>query len=355
MSIVTAKRVGIVVLVLWLVTLFYLWLPNIVDSKKWPFLGKKGVNNVNVKLHVNHTNLMHVVIASDKHTIGGMVTTMNSIYSNTKHDVMFHLIIDEESYDHLIIWLTKSKLRLANYEVKRFPAYWVHDKIKIKSAHPEQSRPLTYAQYFLPRLFPKLKGRILYIEDDCIVQDDIWNLFKMKINPGDLAAFSNDCSSTSKRLSRLKNNYAEYIDFKNKHVQEMHMKPSTCSFNTGLMLTDLDLWRKHNISEQLEYWLDLNTKEEVYGNEKGRGGSQPPMMIVFYKKYTAIDPSWHVRYLGWTSGTSYSKAFVNHAKLLHWNGHFKPWGRLSQHSDIWDRYFIKDPTLKFKPMRRFSM
>lgn len=350
----TVNKVGIVVLVIWLITLFYLWLPNIVDSKKWPFLGKKGLNSINMNSKANSTNMMHIVITSDKHTLGGMIATMNSIYSNTRHDVMFHLVVDDESFDHIIIWLKKTKLHMLNYEVKRFPLEWVQDKIHLRSGRPELGRPLNYARYYLPRLFPDLKGRILFIDDDCIVQGDISDLYNMKINSGDLAAFSNDCSATSKRLSRLKNNYAEYIDFKNKHIQQMHMHPATCSFNTGLMLTDLDLWKKNNITEQLEYWLQLNKKEEVYGNEKGGGGSQPPMMIVFYKNYTAIDPSWHVRYLGWTSGTSYSKAFVSHAKMLHWNGHFKPWGRLSQHSDIWDRYFVKDPTLKFKPLRRFS-
>lgn len=33
---------------------------------------------------------------------------------------------------------------------------------------------------------------------------DISDLYNMKINSGDLAAFSNDCSATSKRLSRMK-------------------------------------------------------------------------------------------------------------------------------------------------------
>jgi hypothetical protein len=39
-------------------------------------------------------------------------------------------------------------------------------------------------------------------------------------------------------------------------------------------------------------------REEIYGNERAEGGSQPPLMIVFYKKYTNIDPGWHIRYLG---------------------------------------------------------
>lgn len=56
--------------------------------------------------------------------------------------------------------------------------------------------------------------------------------------------------------------------------------------------------------------------------------------------------------LGWTSGTSYTKQFIGMAKLLHWNGRFKPWGRVSQHKDVWNKYYIEDPTGKFKPARK---
>ena len=66
--------------------------------------------------------------------------------------------------------------------------------------------------------------------------------------------------------------------------------------------------------------------------------------------------STHIRssmyFTGVTTGTSYTKEFLNHAKLLHWNGHFKPWGRRAQHADVWDKYFIEDPTGKFKPIRK---
>ena len=44
--------------------------------------------------------------------------------------------------------------------------------------------------------------------------------------------------------------------------------------------------------------------------------------------------------------------FLSSAKLLHWSGQFKPWGRKSSHSDIWDKYFIKDPKGEFKPVRK---
>ena len=40
------------------------------------------------------------------------------------------------------------------------------------------------------------------------------------------------------------------------------------------------------------------SRERVYGNVHSEGGSQPPMMIVFYRRYHLLDPMWNVRYLG---------------------------------------------------------
>lgn len=50
----------------------------------------------------------------------------------------------------------------------------------------------------------------------------------------------------------------------------------------------------------------------------------------------------------------YSSQFISAAKLLHWNGHYKPWGRSSSYVDVWDKWYIPDPTGKFHPIRRHS-
>lgn len=54
------------------------------------------------------------------------------------------------------------------------------------------------------------------------------------------------------------------------------------------------------------------------------------------------------------AGNRYSPEFVKAAKLLHWNGHYKPWGRESSFSDVWDKWFLPDPTGKFHPVRRHA-
>ena len=38
------------------------------------------------------------------------------------------------------------------------------------------------------------------------------------------------------------------------------MKPTMCSFNTGVYVADLDRWKSQNITKKLLYWMNLNTK-----------------------------------------------------------------------------------------------
>lgn len=357
MALCSTKKVILLTILVWLGFMVVIWFPellpesivkkNVVDKGIYRLEADAFKSNISL-----HKDAIHVCITSDQNTLGGMIALVNSIHSNTKHKVFFHLVVDAESKDHLRVWIETTKLKDISYQIIVFPESWVKGKIKVRSGRKDLAKPMNYARYYLPRLLPDVKGRILYIDDDSIVQGDIKELYDMKLTNDNLVAFSSECSSAARRLTLMKNNYADYIDFKSKHIKEMRIDPLECAFNTGVFVADLDLWRKNNITEKLEHWLKLNTKEEIYGNERAGGGSQPPMMIVFYKKYTNIDPGWHVRYLGWTSGTSYTKQFVGMAKLLHWNGRFKPWGRVSQHKDVWYRYYVDDPTGKFVPVRK---
>lgn len=356
MGILSARKVGFLLAAVWIGTLCYIWLPDFIQFATKSISTSEKVNIRLLQGEQNFTrssgDAVHVCITSDKNTVGGMVTLMNSILSNTRSEVRFHLVVDEESLDHVGLWLKSSRLRNASYEIRSFPSDLVKGKITVRAGRPELASPLNYARYFLPELFPNLKGKIVFIDDDCVVQGDIAELYKTPIKTGHLAAFSQDCVGVNKRLSHRSNIYSEFLDFTNPHIKELGFKPTACSFNTGLFLANLTEWRLHNVTRQLLHWLELNTKESIYSNSVAGGGSQPPMMIVFYSHYSSLPPMWHVRHLGLTTGSSYSRDFVKSARLLHWNGRFKPWGRKSQHSERWSKYFIPDPAGKFKVVRR---
>ncbi|KAG8128270.1 putative Glycosyltransferase 8 domain-containing protein [Naja naja] len=123
-------------------------------------------------------------------------------------------------------------------------------------------------------------------------------------------------------------NYMGFLDYKKELVRKLSIKASTCSFNPGV--------------------------EEIYSRTLAGSITTPPLLIVFYKRHSKINPMWNVRHLGSSAGKRYSPQFVKAAKLLHWNGHFKPWGRTASFADVWEKWYIPDPSGKFNLIRRHS-
>ncbi|XP_070561625.1 glycosyltransferase 8 domain-containing protein 1-like isoform X2 [Ptychodera flava] len=282
-----------------------------------------------------------------------MIAAMNSVYKNAKGPVRFLLVVDKDNEDHLRTWMTQTDLKRINYTIAVFDEDWVKGKIAVKGGRPELASPLNVARFYTPKLFPSIDSRVVYLDSDVIVQGDIIELNNTKLKDSHIAAFSEDCSSLSKRFNLFQNNYASYINFQNDKVKALGMNPGTCSFNSGVFVANMKAWKEEKITEKLEFWMSLNTETDVYGNQRGGGVAQPPMLIAFYGKHSTIDPYWHVRHLGWSTGSRYSEEFLNHAKLLHWSGSFKPWKGKAQYNYMWERYYVPDPTGKFKLVRKY--
>lgn len=297
-----------------------------------------------------------VVITAGEQRLGGMVTAINSIHQNSKANVVFTIVTLNDTVDHLKMWLTKTRLKSVRYKIVIFKPEILKGKIPEDSQAQEAAQPLTFARFYLPVYLPEAE-KAIYLDDDVVVQGDIQELFETNIKPGHAAAFSDDCDSASAkgfvRGAGNQNNYIGFLDFKKEAIKKLGMRANTCTFNPGVIVANLTEWRNQNVTQQLEHWMELNTKEDLYSKNLAESVTSPPLLIVFYKRHSTIDPMWHVRHLGNTgAGNRYSSQFVKAAKLLHWNGHYKPWGGTSSFSDVWDKWFISDPTGKFHPVRK---
>ncbi|KAM9408664.1 glycosyltransferase 8 domain-containing protein 1 [Pholidichthys leucotaenia] len=299
-----------------------------------------------------------VLITASEDRLGAVVAAMNSVYQNSKANVVFTIVTLNDTVDHLKTWLTKTKLKNIKYKIGIFKPEFLTGKISKDPQTQAATKPLTFARFYLPVYIPEAE-KAIYLDDDIIVQGDIQELFETNLKPGHAAAFSDDCDSASSkgiiRGAGTQNNYIGFLDFKKEPIKKLGMRATTCSFNPGVIIANLTEWKNQNVTHQLEHWMELNTQEDLYSKTLAESITTPPLLIVFYKRHSTIDPMWHVRHLGNTgAGNRYSLQFVKAAKLLHWNGHYKPWGRASSFSDVWDKWFIPDPTGKFHPVRRHA-
>ncbi|XP_053326176.1 glycosyltransferase 8 domain-containing protein 1 [Spea bombifrons] len=297
-----------------------------------------------------------VVITAVEERLGGAISAINSIASNTKSKVVFYVVTMNDTREHLRSWLSGSALKTVNYNILSFDPRVLDGKVRVDPG-ADPVKPLTFARFYLPDLVPGVE-KAIYVDDDVIVQDDIKELFNTPVKAGHAAAFSDDCDSvTSKFLVRgagNQYNYIGYLDYKKDRIRKLDMKASTCSFNPGVFVANLTEWKRQNVTQQLEKWMELNMAEDLYSKTLAGSITAPPLLIVFYQLHSSIDPMWHVRHLGSSTGKRYSPQFVKAAKLLHWNGHFKPWGRTASYGEVWEKWYVPDPTGKFTLIRRHS-
>ncbi|XP_070700101.1 glycosyltransferase 8 domain-containing protein 1 [Pempheris klunzingeri] len=364
----TLRRVNVVILVLLAVAFLIIVQRNLLNLSD--FLHKENPDagmilpfeselSPDLKLEsVRKGEEIPVVIAAAEKRLGAVVAAMNSVYQNSKANVVFTIVTLNDTVDHLEVWLSKTRLKNMKYKIVIFKPELLNGKISKDPQKLDAVNPLTFARFYLPLYIPEAEKAIC-LDDDVIVQGDIQELYETNLKLGHAAAFSDDCDSASAkgiiRGAGNQNNYIGFLDFKKEAIKKLGMRANTCSFNPGVIIANLTEWRNQNITQQLEHWMELNTREDLYSKTLAESIVTPPLLIVFYKRHSAIDPMWHVRHLGTTgAGNRYSAQFVKAAKLLHWNGHYKPWGRTSSFSDVWDKWFIPDPTGKFHPVRRHT-
>lgn len=53
---------------------------------------------------------------------------------------------------------------------------------------------MNYARFYYENLFPHLNSRLIHLDDDVIVQNDLTDLSRVHMKTRDIAAFADDCN-----------------------------------------------------------------------------------------------------------------------------------------------------------------
>ncbi|XP_028810912.1 glycosyltransferase 8 domain-containing protein 2 [Denticeps clupeoides] len=302
----------------------------------------------------NESEVIPVVICASEERIGASMATINSVRSNTNSNVFFYIITLRDGTQLVKQYIEGTHLRTISYRILEFNPMVLKGKVKPSSSRPELLNPLNFVRFYLP-LLDISHRRVIYLDDDVIVQDDIQELFHLELQPGHAAAFASDCdlpfSHEMVRSVGMQTTYMGFLDYRKQGVRDLGINPSDCSFNPGVFLADITMWKQQKVTKHLERWMKENFRENLYSSAMAGGVATPPMLIVFHDKFTTMDPLWHVRHLGWSPETHYPESTLQEAKLLHWNGRFKPWDYPCVHPERWEKWFVPDVTGRFKLVR----
>ncbi|XP_074572123.1 putative galacturonosyltransferase-like 1 [Curcuma longa] len=178
-------------------------------------------------------------------------------------------------------------------------------------------RPLNYARSYLSRLLPECVRRVVYLDSDLVLVDDVVSLASTPIPDGVVLAAPEYCNAnfTSYFTPTFWANPALSVAFEGRRA---------CYFNTGVMVIDLGRWRDGGYTERIEEWMELQKRMRIY-----ELGSLPPFLLVFAGRIAAVEHRWNQHGLG---GDNYRglcrDLHAGPVSLLHWSGKGKPWARL---------------------------
>jgi len=121
------------------------------------------------------------------------------------------------------------------------------DSTNMKFRNPKYLSMLNHLRFYLPEMYPKLH-KILFLDDDVVVQKDLTGLWKVDLD-GKVNGAVETCFGSFHR-------YAQYLNFSHPLIKE-RFNPKACAWAFGMNIFDLDAWRREKCTEQYHYWQSL--------------------------------------------------------------------------------------------------
>lgn len=252
-------------------------------------------------------NNINICLSCDDNYSKYAGVVMASILSNAnKTDSLSFYILDggiSEIRKQEILSLKTIKdceIKFVDIDVSLFEDY---KKIK---THTYLTLP-AYYRLKLASLLPNI-SKVIYFDCDVIVKTSLADLFNIDITNFAIAAVKD----INKRVLKKNPNYV----------------------NSGVLLLNLDYWRKENIEEKL-----LNFTKENIDNIKT--GDQEVLNRCLSGKIKVIEDEWNVQSSNFTNRSSYT----NSPKVIHFVAKKKPWhwASFSYHRDLYFKYLQLTP------------
>jgi lipopolysaccharide biosynthesis glycosyltransferase len=158
----------------------------------------------------------------------------------------------------------------------------------------------TYYKMMVPELLPESVHRAIWLDCDALVVEDISRLWDMDLM---------DCHALA-----VQDLMVPYISSRYgvTHYAELGIAPSAKYFNAGVMLMNLDWWRKDKIAQRVIEYLRRYRDTVFFWDQEG-------LNAVLAGKWGELDPRWN------RSGSGRYRVDIREPWIIHFTGNLKPW------------------------------
>lgn len=117
----------------------------------------------------------------------------------------------------------------------------------LKYRNPKYLSMLNHLRFYLPQVYPKL-DKILFLDDDIVVQKDLTGLWSVNLN-GKVNGAVETCGESFHRFDK-------YLNFTNPHIAR-NFDPNACGWAYGMNIFDLKVWKKKDITGIYHKWQNM--------------------------------------------------------------------------------------------------
>lgn len=262
---------------------------------------------------------IHIAMTLDTTYLRGSLAGILSVlqHASCPENIFFHFLASSPRRLRSAVLTSFPNLSFRMY---RFDPAVVRGKIS-SSVRRALDQPLNYARIYLADLLPESVVRVVYLDSDVIVVDDIAKLWNIGLN-GLVLGAPEYCHAnfTAYFTDRF------WAEDRFKQVFQGRRRPP-CYFNSGVMVMDLERWRQGGYTSRVERWMNVQKREmRIY-----ELGSLPPFLLVFAGEVEAVEHRWNQHGLGGDNVEGLCRDLhPGPVSLLHWSGKGKPWLRLDQ-------------------------
>ncbi|WP_424933924.1 glycosyltransferase family 8 protein [Amaricoccus macauensis] len=181
---------------------------------------------------------------------------------------------------------------------------------------PEWHTRTTYLRFLIEYIVPAEHERVLYLDSDVVVQDDITKLWEFEMGDHPFWAVVNYYPSLfSNNLQKIR--------------ARIDPAPETTLYcNAGIMLLNMPRWREMGLSGIAIDFLARHGDDITFGDQDG-------LNAVLRGGWGLLDPEWNVQlltvdricgdHLPAADVERCCRDMLDHARILHYTGPFKPW------------------------------
>ncbi|MFD2648162.1 glycosyltransferase family 8 protein [Devosia albogilva] len=247
---------------------------------------------------------IHIALTFDDNFWAPAYATMRSVclFTKRKQDLVFHLCHRTLSPGHhtdLAAIADEFPVHLRWYDLDQSEMFR-----DVARRMPENRRlsNIVYARLMLDQLLGSEVERVLYLDCDMLVRDDIAALFDIDLRGKAIAAVRDTMGAFIAGGRDLKNN-RDIFDAADYY------------FNAGMVLIDIAKWREADVIGRMEEAHRTGVMQRIYYD-------QDLLNLVFKDNWLKLDWRWN------TIDARHAHEGLDPA-ILHYTGERKPWGIFS--------------------------